>query len=127
MLIPDFYTIQQFDASENQITARLSLNKDHKIYQGHFPGQPVVPGVVQLQMIKEMMEKSFGKEMFLNEIISAKYLNMINPLTTDMIDIEINLKGDEPMAYKIDAKISDNDIVYLKLRGHMETKNPDSQ
>jgi 3-hydroxyacyl-[acyl-carrier-protein] dehydratase len=127
MLIPDFYTIQQYDSGLNQINARLLLNKDHEIYNGHFPGQPVVPGVVQLQMIKEMVEKSLETELFLNEIVTAKYLNMINPLTTKTIDIEISLKKAENTCYKIDAKISDNDIVFLKLKGFLEIKNPVDQ
>jgi len=122
MLIPDFYTVRHFEASENQITARLSLNTDHEIYTGHFPGRPVVPGVVQLQMIKEMMEKCLERDLFLNEIISAKYLNMINPLTTDTVNIEIHFQKSETADYKIDAKISEKDIVYLKLKAMLEPK-----
>jgi len=125
MLIPDFYTIQQFGTSDNQITARLFLYKDHEIYKGHFPGQPVVPGVVQLQIIKEMIEKSLGREVLLNEIATAKYLNMINPLKTNSIDVEIHLQKTGTTGYKIDAKITGRDTVFLKLRGHIKIKNPD--
>jgi 3-hydroxyacyl-[acyl-carrier-protein] dehydratase len=125
MLIPDFYTIQQFDRSKEQIFAKLLLNKEHDVYKGHFPDQPVVPGVVQLQIIKELVEKTLEKELVLNEIVSAKYLNMINPLLIDLIDIEINLLSCEQDNYKFDAKILNNETVFLKLKGHFKIKNPD--
>jgi len=125
MLIPDFYTVQQFNASENQIFAKLLLNKEHKIYKGHFPDQPVVPGVVQLQIVREMVGKATGKEMFLDEIGSAKYLNMINPLLFEKIDIEINFQRVGADGFKIDARILNDNMIFLKLKAHLKSRNPD--
>lgn len=124
MLIPDFYNILNFEATNDRVIARIALNKSHKIYGGHFPGQPVVPGVVQLQMVKEMMEKATGKSLFLVEIASAKYLNMINPMQSEKIDIEINFQANSVDQYKVDARILNDDLVFLKLKAHVVQKNP---
>ena len=51
MLMNDFYTISDLQTEEFSISCKATFNKDHDIFNGHFPGQPVVPGVCMMQMI----------------------------------------------------------------------------
>ena len=62
MLLNDFFTINDKVSSETEIWAELYINATHKIFEGHFPNQPVVPGVCMMQMIKEILEQVIGKE-----------------------------------------------------------------
>ena len=41
----DFYTINNLQVVGTTVNAELVLNAGHSIYEGHFPGQPVTPGV----------------------------------------------------------------------------------
>ncbi len=115
MLIPDFYTVVNFHAGENQVNATIRLNANHGVYRGHFPGQPVVPGVIQLQIIKEMMEKGLEKTLLLEKVISAKYYSMIIPGETPELEIFIQLKLTEEGDYKITAQIGREDMVFTKI------------
>ena len=46
MLLDNFYTILSSESSDSTIwTIQIKLNPGHPVYQGHFPGHPVVPGV----------------------------------------------------------------------------------
>ena len=46
MLLDNFYTILSSESSDSTIwTIQVKLNPGHPVYQGHFPGHPVVPGV----------------------------------------------------------------------------------
>ena len=57
MLLDNFYTILSSESSDSTIwTIQIKLNPGHPVYQGHFPGHPVVPGVCLLQLIKECVE-----------------------------------------------------------------------
>ena len=59
MLLDNFYTILSSESSDSTIwTIQVKLNPGHPVYQGHFPGHPVVPGVCLLQLIKECVEDS---------------------------------------------------------------------
>ena len=62
MLLNDFFTISDKVTSETEIWAELFINANHKIFEGHFPIQPVVPGVCMMQMVKEILEQVIGKE-----------------------------------------------------------------
>ena len=58
MLLNNFFTINDKVSSATEIWAELFINADHKIFEGHFPNQPVVPSVYIIQIIKEIDEKS---------------------------------------------------------------------
>ena len=52
MLLENFYKIIHIKEREDGKQAiEIELNPGHVLYQGHFPGQPVVPGVCTLQII----------------------------------------------------------------------------
>jgi len=116
MLIPGFYKIVEFEASENQVRATVELNPDHVVYKGHFPGRPVVPGVIQLQIIKEMLEKGLGKKLLLSRIISAKYYSMIIPGEMPQLDVSIQIKPVEKGDFKITSQINSGEKVFTKVR-----------
>ena len=122
MLVADFYKIQEFDASDEFIKAIILLNKDHVLYEGHFPGQPVVPGVMQLQMIKELVEKSTNRELLLSEVTIAKYINMIDPIESEILQVEIKISQLESKHFKINASITHGQLVFTKLKGMLSTK-----
>jgi len=122
MLVADFYKILEFETSDDFIKARLLLNKEHEIYKGHFPGQPVVPGVMQLQMIKELVEKSTKQELLLSDVASAKYINMIDPNASKTLQVEIKISQLEPNRFKISASINDGELVFTKLKGVLSAK-----
>jgi 3-hydroxymyristoyl/3-hydroxydecanoyl-(acyl carrier protein) dehydratase len=56
MLLNSFYTLEAApETTPTRVQATIRLNPDHAIFAGHFPGQPVVPGVCMLQIIKELL------------------------------------------------------------------------
>ena len=50
-----FYLIESYPASDGFV-ATLSLNPVHPIFQAHFPGQPITPGVVIIMMAVELLQ-----------------------------------------------------------------------
>ena len=53
MLLNDFYQIADADFCTAQPLARVCLNPSHEIYQAHFPGQPIMPGVLILEALAQ--------------------------------------------------------------------------
>ena len=56
MLNSTFYTIRKRTDTEGGVDYRVSLNASHIIYEAHFPGNPVTPGVCIIQIVKELVE-----------------------------------------------------------------------
>ena len=116
MLIPDFYTVQKIETTEGTIIADVRLNPDHEIYKGHFPEQPVVPGVLQLQIIREVLEESLDQQLFISRVNSAKYLRMITPDTSAEITITIRYKASGEKEYQVSALIGSGETIFTKAK-----------
>ena len=116
MLITDFYTIKDYQLTENQIRAQIFLNIDHEVYTGHFPEQAIVPGVIQLQMVKELMEKAADRKLLLSEMGFAKFLNTIVPESSSVLSFMIDFQESNDQI-KMSAIIKDEQLIYTKVKG----------
>ena len=117
ILKDDFYTIVQLTEEDNAIRATLKLNPAHRIFDGHFPGQPVVPGVCMVQMIKEILETAIGKSMMLKQSDYIKFLSVINPMEEKSVNafVQYNDKGTEGIHTV--ASLHCEERVCMKLKG----------
>lgn len=97
-ILTDFYTLQSSEKEENgRFIANISLNKDHDIFNGHFPGNPVTPGVCMMQIVKELTEEFTGSKLFLKSASNVKFMAIINPFETPnlILQLDINESDDE--------------------------------
>ena len=114
MLIEGLYEIVDFQLKDQEIDATIKLNKDHAIFKGHFPGNPVMPGVCMLQIIKELIEKASGKKLFLSVSTNIKFMAIINPEVNPMLHFNISMTEAED-SIKIKNISSFDDTAALKL------------
>ena len=75
----NLYEIQSIEKAEDTAKCTLLLNTEHEVYKGHFPGMPILPGALQVEMIKEVLGAVLNKKMRLSSAKSIKYLGFINP------------------------------------------------
>jgi len=115
MLEGDFFIQKNNESSDGKINSQLELNAAHKIFSGHFPGQPVVPGVCMIQMVKEILESSIGKKTRLVKSDHAKFLAMIDPRVHSAINATIKYSESEE-GIAVTASLFKDEIVFLKLK-----------
>ncbi len=116
MLIEGLYTVDAFTDEAGKITAAVTVNAAHPVFAGHFPGQPVLPGVCQLQMVKELLEKAVGQKLILKEAGNCKFLQMIDPVQTRMMTIIIDYRFRDSNLL-CNAVIKTGETVFLKMDG----------
>ncbi|MEI7662905.1 MAG: 3-hydroxyacyl-ACP dehydratase [Bacteroidota bacterium] len=125
MLAGSFYDILSFSStlterSGQELVAVCRLNPGHSIFTGHFPGNPVVPGVCQVQMVKELVEKTLEKQVRLTESDNIKFLSMISPETTPLLEFRIISRPGEEGVISVTATIVSGSTVFLKFKGKFE-------
>ena len=49
------------DLVGSKVTAQYFTRKDHPIFEGHFPGKPILPGVVQVEMMAQVSSFALSK------------------------------------------------------------------
>ncbi|WKK56997.1 hypothetical protein [Sphingobacterium sp. BN32] len=114
MLIPDFYTVLQSNLTETQVDAQIKLNAQHPIFQGHFPDNPVTPGVCMLQICKELTETATNKSLKISSCKNVKFTALINPFTDPELQINLAIKS-ESSSYKISGTAYFGDTLAIKI------------
>jgi 3-hydroxymyristoyl/3-hydroxydecanoyl-(acyl carrier protein) dehydratase len=59
--------------------ANWTVPLDHPAFAGHFPGTPILPGVVLLDVALQIIAKTRGIALDLCEISSVKFLSPASP------------------------------------------------
>ena len=93
MLLNNLYTIQKLAESDNQIQVIVNLMADHAIFEGHFPGQPVLPGVCMMEMIAEITGYYLQESFRISGSPLIKFLRMIDPKKTPLIHFQIKFQS----------------------------------
>lgn len=93
MMMNDFYAIAGLDCTADSIRCVATFNKEHSIFEGHFPGQPIVPGVCMIQMVKDLLEQLLGKSLLLRSTGQVKFLQLITPEISPEVNISWKVEG----------------------------------
>ena len=114
----NFYNINLIETVESHsYVVKATLLPNHKIYEGHFPSQPVVPGVCTLTIIRECIGKILSREVSFKTIKECKYLSALIPENEVGITISITLTDENKIIANVER--SDDQQKVLKLRAEI--------
>jgi 3-hydroxyacyl-[acyl-carrier-protein] dehydratase len=114
----NFYKIHAIEQIENDYKIEVELMPTHPIYAGHFPEQPVVPGVCTLTIIRECIGKILSKSVSFATIKECKYVSALIPEEGLKLIINLTLSADGGVKAVVE-RVSDNQIA-LKLKASLK-------
>lgn len=121
ILLDHFYHIDSLAQSEGKVEATVTFDQGHAIFQGHFPGMPVVPGVCQTQMLGEVLAQALGHDLALATATSIKFLSLVDPVKTPSLQLSISYTAAEDVGYQVSAQYSQGETVFFKFKGAFTT------
>lgn len=113
-MLDNFYTLNSIATEGTQTTALITINKNHAVFQGHFPGNPVTPGVCMMHIIKELTEKITAKKLFMQASSNIKFMALINPEKTPDLVLHLDIVETEE-GYKVKNETRFGETLALKL------------
>ena len=99
------------------VNAIKNVTINEPYFQGHFPGQPVMPGVLSLESIAQTtaflmlyeLDDPLKKNMFISGVDGVRFRRLIVP--GDQLEINIQLKLKKLTLYKFEGTIKiDNQL-----------------
>ena len=111
----NLYNIKDVQQTSENVTYSIQLNKDCIIYQAHFPGMPITPGVCLVQIAEELLSEHLHRPLQLTSIRNAKFLAILQP--TDHI-VLVRLSAIKEAEGKVSAKAVVDDgeeTIYAKI------------
>jgi 3-hydroxyacyl-[acyl-carrier-protein] dehydratase len=116
MVLKEFYTIlSEEKISDSKRIITILVNEKHDVFKGHFPGNPVMPGVCMIQIIKELSESITQSSLLMQTLTNVKFMALINPEVTPELRLELDITTTEDDLVKVKNTTYFNDTVALKL------------
>ena len=115
----NWHTIVDSDMDEDggiQATARV--DKDSPWFSGHFPGEPILPGVAQISLVCEAVKrhKEAKRSSQVKEIRKIRFRRVIRPEETILMQILPNDQKIESYKFKVlvNNELACNGIIVIK-------------
>ncbi len=116
MVLKDFYKVlSEEKTTDSKYTITILVNEKHEVFKGHFPGNPIMPGVCMIQIIKELTEKITQSTLMIQTLSNVKFMALINPEATPELRLELDIVTTEDDLVKVKNTTYFNDTVALKL------------
>lgn len=74
--------------NETAEQVEIRLIAAHYIYQAHFPGNPITPGVCIVQMIGELLEQRTCRQLSLSRVVNLKFVSALTPTNTPEVTVK---------------------------------------
>lgn len=111
-----FYNITEIAKGENGFKALVELMDKHPIYDGHFPSEPIVPGVCTLAIIRRCLSVFLNRGISFKKIKECKFISVIKPSSGLIISVDITILKENTVS----AIVYNKDNVVLKLKASIK-------
>lgn len=114
MLIPELFAFKNVELIDNKIVAQVAIKGAHRLFDGHFPANPITPGVIQLELVKELLNHTLKRNFTLRTMGRCKFLAIWNPSEIPEINIDLELSESDG-DLMVSAVGSKAEVVFFKF------------
>lgn len=107
----EMFTVLADDADK----VRLHLHADHTIYQAHFPGNPITPGVCIVQIIGELLAMRYQRPLALLRVVNLKFTSPISPVESPEIEVRFSAVSEAEGEVRAKGSIFAGDEIKTKF------------
>ena len=105
----------KFKAEPGKIAAAFNFPKKFLGFQGHFPEQPILPGICEIQAVCVMLESAHKHKINIQEIVTAKFFSPVS--AQEKIEVTVEEEKDQVKAL---IKAKDKKIAEIHLKIMLE-------
>ena len=111
----DFYTIIENRSTEAGVQVEVKFNANHAIYQAHFPQNPITPGVMLIEIAKELLISIYQYPLILAVAKNVKFLHVVNPLEHPSVTYKIASSIEADGSIKANISVEKGEIIFAKI------------
>lgn len=88
-----WYSVESIRAEDNEITARTRTESDSPWFAGHFPDDPILPGIAQLDMVADLIALLRKDNTRPKGLSRVKFRKIVRP--GEVLDIQVEQRNIE--------------------------------
>ena len=122
MSLDGLYTIKRVhcDKDSNRHSVLIGLDPSHEIFKGHFPENPILPGVCIIQILKEIIVHQTGFKLFLDYADSIKFLSFLRPGINNQATLVTEVKEIDNDNIFCNAFLQSESVVFFRFKGNFK-------
>lgn len=109
----EFFAVRSTEKVESDIIYTIEINKDHPVFEGHFPDLPVAPGVLLVDMIRKITQQDLDCTLSLKEANNIKFLKPVLPVEKNIFSLQLKITEEDLV--KVVAVCSADEEKYFKM------------
>jgi 3-hydroxyacyl-[acyl-carrier-protein] dehydratase len=113
----DFFEVVSREGNDPNFSVVIKFNPEHEIFKGHFPGNPVVPGVCMIQIIKIILGDIYTKDFTMKKASQLKFLAVINPNENRTVTVDLGITNQSSDEITVTGNIYKDELIFLKYKG----------
>ena len=120
MLLNKYFKILSIKEIDNlSAEYHIALLPECNVYEGHFPGNPVCPGICNIECIKECVMMFTKQSLHYSSIKLCRFTALATPTNCTKLTVKFNLTNSNS-SYIIQSSISDENQTYLTIKGQLD-------
>lgn len=105
---------------QGDIVATFNFPHGSGIFEGHFPGNPILPGICQLEAVKYMLERTLGWKCRLRQASGIKFFQPILPDQEFILVISYANNGDNLLDVRCKGTTGENNTRSTDIKARYE-------
>lgn len=119
--VDSLFTILHQETAPSSANFKLRLHEEHPIYTGHFPNNPITPGVCSLEIMTQLAAANFSGFVRPKAVESIKYLGFVSPIRTPEIEVELKIGQTGEGAWRVRGVLSAGGKPAVKMVASYQT------
>ncbi len=88
MIVTNWHSLTEIYADEpDEISAIAEVHQDSPWFSGHFPDNPILPGIAQLGIVSDLLKKTAAQQLKIDSVRQVRFKQTIKPDTRILIKI----------------------------------------
>lgn len=100
----DGLTLVEASVSEGSVHLKVRLEAGSALLDGHFPGEPILPGVAHLALVQEAAERLELRPVFVSGLRNFRLRQVLRP--GDRIDVHVT-RAPTPFELRFEMRVED--------------------
>ena len=105
-----WYYLTNINLIDKEISADIKVTPDSPWFSGHFPGDPILPGIAQLAMVFDVIKEWTHDDLKITFVRRVRFKQTVKP--GDQLKLTILPSSENPSYYSFRI-ILDNDVVCI--------------
>ncbi len=92
-------------SDEGKVSAGVEVKPDSPWFSGHFPGNPILPGIAQLAMVFEAIEQGGQDDLRISSVRRVRFKQIVKP--EDRLKLTVQPISESPFSYSFQIMLKD--------------------